>query len=161
MACNILITEHIGIRRLPWSAGPADAELAGGPALLAGVEHTGAPALRWYGMNPPALIVGSSQHLDEIDQAACAATGLHIHRRRSGGGAVLSADLLMLDLLLPRAHPLYLDDVTESYGWIGEVWAMALRDLGVDASVISVGAARADSHALDPLVRRVCFGGFS
>ena len=75
-ACNILMTEHISIRRLPRSAGPADAELAGGPALLAGVEHTDTPALRWYGMNPPALIVGSSQPLGEIDQAACAATGL-------------------------------------------------------------------------------------
>jgi lipoate-protein ligase A len=135
--------------------------LAGGPALLAGVEQTGVPAVRWYGMDPPALIVGSSQRLEEIDQAACAASGLRIHRRRSGGGAVLSADMLMLDLALPRAHPLYIDDVTESYRWIGEVWAAALRHLGVDGRVASVGAARADAHALDPLVRRVCFGGLS
>ncbi|HET9223066.1 MAG TPA: ligase [Roseiflexaceae bacterium] len=157
----MVISSHPTARRLPPSAGPADLELAGGPALLAGVEQTGVPALRWYGMSPPALIVGSSQRLDEIDHAACASAGLRIHRRRSGGGAVLSADMLMLDLVLPRAHPLYMDDVTESYRWIGEVWAMALRDLGVDASVTSVGAARADSQALDPLVRRVCFGGLS
>src|SRR5262245_59082353 len=161
MACNILITEHIGIRRLPWSAGPADAELAGGPALLAGVEQTGALALRWYGMSPAALIVGSSQHLDEIDQAACAAAGLHIHRRRSGGGAVLSADMLMLDLVLPRAHPVYADDVTESYRWIGEVWTAALREVGIDARATPIGAARADAQTLEPLLRRVCFGGLS
>jgi lipoate-protein ligase A len=153
--------EHATVRRLPWSEGPADAELAGGPALLAGVEQIGAPALRWYRMSPPALIVGSSQHLDEIDQAACAAAGLQIHRRRSGGGAVLSAEMLMLDLVLPRAHPLYSDDVTESYRWIGEVWAAALRELGIDAQAIPIGAARADAQTLDRLLRRVCFGGLS
>jgi lipoate---protein ligase len=156
-----VISSHPTARRLPPSIGPADLELAGGPALLAGVEQIGVPALRWYSMNPSALIVGSSQRLDEIEQAACASAGLRIHRRRSGGGAVLSADMLMLDLVLPRVHPLYMDDVTESYRWIGEVWAMALRELGVDANVVSVGAARADSQALDPLVRRVCFGGLS
>ena len=159
--CNILMAEHVTARRLPWSAGPADAELAGGPALLAGVEQTGAPALRWYSMDPPALIVGSSQRLDEIDQAACAAAGLRIHRRRSGGGAVFSADMLMLDLVLPRDHPLYLEDVTESYRWIGEVWAAALRELGIDVHPIPIGAARADAQALDGLLRRVCFGGLS
>jgi lipoate-protein ligase A len=155
------MTKHLIMRRLPWSAGPADAELAGGPALLAGVEQTGAPALRWYSMSPPALIVGSSQHLDEIDQAACAASGLHIHRRRSGGGAVLSADMLMLDLVLPRAHPLHIDDVTESYRWIGEVWTAALREVGIDAQATPIGTARADAQTLDPLLRRVCFGGLS
>ena len=155
------ISNPLTARRLPPSSGPADIELANAPALLAGVEQTGVPALRWYGMKPAALIIGSSQHLDEIDQAACVAAGLRIHRRRSGGGAVLSADMLMLDLALPRAHPLYMDDVTESYRWIGEVWAAALHDLGIDACVASVGAARADAQTLDPLVRRVCFGGLS
>ena len=156
-----LSTHPAIIRRLPWSAGPADAELAAGPALLAGLERTGAPALRWY-RTPPALLLGSAQRPDEIDLAACAARGVYAHRRRSGGGAVLSDDaLLLLDLALPRDHPLYRDDVTESYRWIGEVWAAALRDLGLDARPIPIAAARADTAALDSLVRRVCFGGRS
>jgi lipoate---protein ligase len=157
-----LSAHHSIIRRLPWSDGPADAELAAGPALLAGLEQTSTPALRWYRILPPALLLGSAQRLDEIDFAACAAQGVYVHRRRSGGGAVLSDDsLLLLDLALPRAHPLYRDDVTESYRWIGEVWAAALRDLGLDAGPITVAAARADTAALDPLIRRVCFGGRS
>jgi lipoate-protein ligase A len=150
------------IRRLPWSDGPADAELAAAPALLAGLEQSGAPALRWYRITPPAVLLGSAQRLEEIDLGACAARGVRAHRRRSGGGAVLSDEaLLLLDLALPRDHPLYRDDVTESYRWIGEVWAAALRDLGLDASPISIGAARADTAAIDPLLRRVCFGGRS
>jgi len=150
------------MRRLPWSDGPADAELAAGPALLAGLEQTGAPALRWYRILPSALLLGSAQQLDEIDLAACAARGVYAHRRRSGGGAVLSDDsLLLLDLALPRAHPLYRDDVTESYRWIGAVWAAALHEMGLDAHPIPVAAARADTAVLDPLIRRVCFGGRS
>jgi lipoate-protein ligase A len=150
------------IRRLPLGSGPTAAELSAGPALLAGIEQTKAPALRWYHIAPPALLLGSAQRLHEVDVAASAAQGIPTHRRRSGGGAVLSdAALLLLDLALPREHPLYTDDVTESYRWIGEVWAAALRDLGLDARPISVAAARADTAALDPLVRRVCFGGRS
>jgi lipoate-protein ligase A len=149
------------IRKLPTSNRPAEVELAGGLALLAGLEHTHAPALRWYGMEPPALIAGSSQRLDEIDTAACAAAGLAIHRRRSGGGAVLSESMLMLDLALPRDHWLATDDVTESYRWLGLVWVAALNELGVDARAIPVDEARADTKALEPLLRRVCFGGVS
>ncbi len=118
--------------------------------------------MRWYHIAPPALLLGSAQRLAEVDMAAGAARGIAIHRRRSGGGAVLSdAALLLLDLALPREHPLYTDDVTESYRWIGEVWAAALRGLGLDARPISVADARADTAALDPLLRRVCFGGLS
>jgi lipoate---protein ligase len=156
-----LIDRHTTIRRLPWSARPADAELAGGPALLAGLERSGTPAMRWYAMSPTALIVGSSQRLAEIDLAACAAAEISVHRRRSGGGAVLSEAMLMLDLAIPRAHPLYQDDVTESYRWIGEVWVAALRELGVSARAVPVNEARADTQSLDPLVRRVCFGRLS
>lgn len=150
------------IRRLPWGDRPADAELAAGPALLAGLEQSRTPALRWYGIAPPALLLGSAQRPEELDLAACAAQGVHVHRRRSGGGAVLSDNtLLLLDLALPRDHPLYRADVTESYRWIGEIWAATLRDIGLDASPISVPAARVDTAAIDPLLRRVCFGGRS
>jgi lipoate-protein ligase A len=112
-------------------------------------------------MAPTALIIGSSQRLDEIDPAACAAAGVSIHRRRSGGGAVLSESMLMLDLAIPRDHRLYLDDVTESYRWIGAVWVAALAGLGIDARALAVEEARADTQALDTLLRRVCFGGRS
>lgn len=150
------------IRRLPWSSRPAEDELSASPALLSGMEPGAAPVLHWHKIVPAALLLGSSQRLGEIDLGACAARGIPAHRRRSGGGAVLSgADLLQLDLALPRGHPLYREDVTESYRWIGAVWAAALRRLGLDAAPIGVAEARADTAALDALVRRVCFGGHS
>jgi lipoate-protein ligase A len=149
------------IRLLPSSAADAAEQLAGSLALLAGLEQTGAPAMRWYEFRPPALLLGSSQRPGEVDLAACAAAGIPVHRRRSGGGLVLSDSLLLLDLALPPDDPLYMGDVTESYRWLGEVWAAALGALGITARVVDISSARADAQLLDLLLRRVCFGGLS
>lgn len=149
-------------RELPAGVGPAERDLAWGPALLAGIEAEARPALRWYVAREPALVLGSGQRLADIDAAACAAAGVRVHRRASGGTAVLFAPgLIMQDIALPRAHPLYLDDVSESYCWLGGVWAEALAALGVAAEPVGVSAARADTQANDPLLRRACFGGLS
>lgn len=150
------------MRQVPWSEGAADVQLAAGLALLEGVAHTGVPAMRWFRTLPAALLLGSSQRLQDVDQAACAAAGVAVHRRASGGGAVLcNAALLMLDVALPQGHRLLLSDVTLSYRWLGEVWAAALRMLGVPAAPIAIDEARSDALALDAVLKRVCFGGRS
>jgi len=149
-------------RLLPASAGPAGPALAHGAALLAGLEAEPAPAVRWYAAREPALVLGSGQKLADIDAAACARAGVPVHRRASGGTAVLFVPgLIMQDIALPRGHPLYIDDVSESYRWLGAVWAEALAALGVPAELVAVQAARADARAADPLLRRACFGGLS
>lgn len=149
------------IRVLPPSAAPAGELIASSIALLAGLEQGSVPALRWYQFDPPALLLGSSQRPHDVDLAACAAAGISVHRRRSGGGAVLSEALLLLDLALPIGDLLYTGDVTESYRWLGEVWASALGALGITATLVDTPTARADTQGLDPLLRRVCFGGLS
>jgi len=155
------ILSHRPIRVLPASALPAAEQLAGSLALLAGVEQSGVPAMHWYQFRPPALLLGSAQRTREVDLAACAAAQVPVHRRRSGGGVVLSDSLLLLDVALPPGDPLYISDVTESYRWLGLVWATALGALGIVAHVVEIATARADAPMLDPLLRRVCFGGLS
>jgi lipoate---protein ligase len=150
------------IRELPFSVELADRQLAGGPALLSALEETGQPVMRWYRIDRPALLLGSSQRLQVADQPACAAAGVSIHRRRSGGGVVLAdAALLMLDLALPAGDPLYDHDVSESYRWFGQAWATAIRALGLPAQVIAIAEARADTQARDRVLAEVCFGGLS
>lgn len=140
----------------------AAAQLASGPALLAGLEQTQTPALRWWSFAPPALLLGSAQPVTNIDLAACADAGISVYRRKSGGGAVLGDEkLLLLDLALPRDHALFLDDVTESYHWLGDVWVATLRALGLEAYAVSISEARADTQNLSPLLKPVCFGGLS
>ncbi|MFN8483968.1 MAG: ligase [Anaerolineae bacterium] len=149
------------IRVLPWSAAPADQELASSAALLAGLEAVGQPAMRWYEMAPPALVLGSGQRPADVNMATCLARGVPVVRRSSGGGAVFSGVSLSLDIALPPLDPLDSHDITESYRWLGETWVAALASLGVAARLVSVAEARADAQALSPLLKRVCYAGLS
>ncbi len=149
-------------RRLPWSRGPAAVQLAESMALLTGLEQRATAVLHWYGITPPALMLGPAQSPDVINAAACTEAGVTVQRRRSGGGAVLAdGNLLMLDLAIPRQHPLFVVDVTESYRWIGEVWVAALRNLGLEARTVSTNEARAKAQTLTPLLKHICFAGLS
>ncbi|MFV9504466.1 MAG: lipoate--protein ligase family protein [Oscillochloridaceae bacterium umkhey_bin13] len=148
-------------RLLPTSAGPAETELAQGEGLLVGLSHTPQPALRWYEATQPALVLGSGQR-PQLEVAWPAATDLMVHKRASGGGAVLFwPGFMMQDLVLPPGHPLYRQDVSESYRWLGEVWVATLARLGLSATLVSIAAARADRADLHPLLRRVCYAGRS
>jgi lipoate---protein ligase len=149
-------------RLLPFETAPVAQNLAAGDALLEGLAHTNQPALHWYHSDTTALVVGTGQSLDEIHRPACDQAGIALHRRSSGGAAVLiTPDLLMVDVAIPTAHPLRLADVTQSYRWFGDVWVNTLYRLGLRARTIGVAEAREDTRTLDPLLRRVCFGGFS
>lgn len=149
------------IRRLPTSAAPADLQLAGGLALLASVEVSRLPAMRWYEVTPPALVLGSSQRLEEVNLAATTAAGIGVYRRSSGGGAVLTEAQLGLDLVLPPDDPLFVADITESYRWLGETWAATLHSLGIETRLISIAEARADTATLDADLKRICYAGLS
>lgn len=149
-------------RRLPALHGGIVDALTGAEAMLAGLEKSQRPALRWYIVDQPTLILGSSQRLTDIDLAACRAAGVGIHRRRSGGSTVFTdASALSLDVALPTGHPLLSANVTETYRWFGDVWAAALRVLGIDAWVVPPIDSRPFNAALDPLVHRACYGGLS
>jgi lipoate-protein ligase A len=107
-------------------------------------------------INAPAIVLGSSQPLEDIDDSAAGAAGISVVRRRSGGGAVLliPGEHVWIDVWLPAADPLWVDDVGRAADWLADVWVAALSELGL-----------ADLAAYrGPLVRtewssRVCFAG--
>ncbi len=149
-------------RRLPRSKGPAAVQLAESMALLAGLAPNTPAAVHWYAIAPPALMLGPAQSPDVINAAACTEAGVTVQRRKSGGGVVLADEnLLNLDLAIPRQHPLFTVDVTQSYAWIGEVWGAALQNLGLAARLISIAEARADAQTLDAPLKHICFAGLS
>jgi lipoate-protein ligase A len=152
-------------RRLPTYVGPAPGLLAGVDAMLEGVAASGRAALRWAVTAPTALYLGASQKAPAVDAAACRAAGIAAYQRAAGGTAVLGdAGLLGLDVALPRDHPLWQSDLTRSYRWLGEVWALALQSLGVPVEVVGVEEARADARDNSEearLARLACFGGLS
>jgi lipoate---protein ligase len=139
-------------------------QLAHTEALFAGLAAGAPPTLRWYIPRRTALVLGRSQGPRHADLEAAARLGIAVYRRTSGGGAVLvDEQALSLDIALPAGHPLALRDVTQAYQWVGEVWAGALRALGIPAAR---PVPTEEVRAIPPLpsddpLRLACYGTLS
>ena len=90
----------------------------------------------------PAIVLGSSQKDEDVDHAFCAANGIDVVRRRSGGGAVYvhPAESLWIDIVVPRGDALWSDDIGKSMWWIGDWWVALLADAGVVSAQVHRGA---------------------
>lgn len=121
------------------------------------------PRIAFWSYRATAVVLGSSQHDDEVRRAAARTIGADLAHRRSGGGAVLAGPwLLSVSVVLPPDHPLVDAGVVASYRWIGEAHASALRSLGIDAEALSASALdvrRAPGRDRD--LRWACFGALS
>jgi lipoate---protein ligase len=149
-------------RLVPPADGSIDGELAAAEGMLAGLAQTARPTMRWYRSSVSGLVLGAGQPPGDVNRSELAEQQLTLHRRASGGGAVLwTPELWMLDIALPLNHPLALHDVSRSYEWLGRVWQLVLRDLGIVGQPVSIAAARADRAQLSPQLQRVCFAGLS
>lgn len=105
--------------RHDWSGSAAD---------FHALEPGAARALWWCSIDVPALILGSSQPASDLDVDAARAAGFDVVRRRSGGGLVpVGADAAVwIDVTIPHDDPLWVDDVTKSMTWLGDVFVRAL-----------------------------------
>jgi lipoate-protein ligase A len=84
--------------------------------------------LWWCSVESPAIILGSTQQESDVDSSVAQTMGLDVARRRSGGGAVYvhPTDCVWLDITIPKDDPLYVDDVSSSMLWLGDVFVQAL-----------------------------------
>lgn len=85
-----------------------------------------------------ALVLGSTQRRLSDELAVPASRrGMDVVVRGSGGGAVLvePGAMVWIDLVVSRSDPLWVEDVSRSSTWLGDVWVEALRSLGVPAAV--------------------------
>jgi lipoate---protein ligase len=96
------------------------------------------PTAWWFAVTSSALVLGSSQRVEQIDSSACARAGIDIVRRRSGGGAVLlqPGDAMWVDVLLPASDPRWINDIGQSACWLGDVWQAALISIGVEGTSV-------------------------
>ena len=103
-----------------------------------------------------ALVLGSSQRDEIVDQHAVRQRGIGVVRRRSGGGAVLLVPgaVTWVDLVLPRRDPCWSDDVGHAFEWLGDAWARALAELGHAGVDVHRGTLRRTRWS-----DLVCFGG--
>jgi len=84
--------------------GPPATDLAREEVLVRSVPEVG-PALFLYGWNRPALVLGYGQDPSTVDLSACAARGVPVLRRITGGTGVLHGADLAATLALPADHP--------------------------------------------------------
>ena len=84
----------------------------------------------------PAVVIGRFQRADwEVDAAACAARGVRVWRRFTGGGAVhLDPGTLCIGVAVPASHPDAALGVPDLYAPLLDRIASACRALGVDAT---------------------------
>ena len=118
-------------RRLGYAVDEPARLLDRGAALLDELAAATFPTLRWYRSSTPALVLGRGQ------PPLLGAVDLPVVTRHSGGGAVLmDRGLLSLDVLLPEGHTWLDGPLTRVFDMVGQTWAKALCELGVDDVVV-------------------------
>jgi lipoate-protein ligase A len=105
------------------------------------------PTLRLYRWNPECLSLGYFQPWAEADTAACAAAGVDLVRRPTGGRAILHADELTYSLAAPADYPGLAGRILDSYRAISAVLLAGLARLGVAAEWAASAAAGDKSAA--------------
>lgn len=86
------------------------------------------PTVWIHHVDRPALVLGSTQRAPLLDNDSAERAGIEVCQRRSGGGLVYvdPENSLWIDVIVPRGHPLWSDDVGLAFDWVGQTWAEAL-----------------------------------
>jgi len=118
-------------------------------ALLRGrIRGASGPTVRFYGWHPATVSLGYAQALDDsVDRARCAALGIGLVRRPTGGSAILhepperevTYSVVAREGDFPGA-----DDVLETYRVLGHGLAAGLARLGVAAELAPLVRGRPD-----------------
>lgn len=120
-------------------------EFAESPRAFHGREIPSSPdpELWWNRITEAALVLGSTQRdMSVVDVEACAAAGVDVVRRRSGGGAVLlvPGEVVWFDVIIPTGSVSSLgSDVHAPMQWLGGHLAEVLANGGASPALAREG----------------------
>lgn len=98
----------------------------------------GTPTVRLYGWDPACVSLGRSQTREVVDGEALEALDVDVVQRPTGGGAILhNRAEVTYSVVVPRDAPGHPDDIPGSFTYCCLGVLDALRELGVDAQVVS------------------------
>jgi lipoate-protein ligase A len=116
--------------------------------LRSRVLQSGPPTVRFYAWRPPTVSLGYAQPLaGTVDRERCAALGIGLVRRPTGGSAILheGPEREITYSVIARASDFPgADDVLETYRVIGHGLAAGLERLGVAAQLAPLVRGRRD-----------------
>lgn len=92
------------------------------------------PVLRFQSWEPPAVSLGRFQDIAELDLEECAARGIDVVRRPTGGKALLHLDDFTYSVILPPTYPLP-PDLPGCFRRISGGIARALEKMGLHATI--------------------------
>jgi lipoate---protein ligase len=101
--------------------------------LLAAEAGDGGEVLRFWEWPSAAVVLGAGGSIEiDVNEPACRADGVALHRRASGGGTVLlGSGCLLFSLVLSYGRAIELRDVNASYRWVLGKVREALRPVAV------------------------------
>jgi lipoate-protein ligase A len=103
-------------------------------AIATSVRTKGAPpALRLYGWSTRSLSIGCFQKASEIDRAYCAAKGIPIVRRPTGGRAILHDAELTYSFSAGTDCGPFSHGLLDSYKRISDAFGLAFAKIGIHA----------------------------
>ena len=112
------------------------------------------PVLRFYTWAPPAVSLGRFQKIGTaVNADSCKRLGFDIVRRVTGGRAVLHHRELTYSIVARTDNPLFPPTVHGAYKVIAAGLLAGLRNLGIDAEMVSRGgrhAALVNKNSKDP-----------
>jgi lipoate-protein ligase A len=145
----------------PWrllveGAGRGAWNMAVDEALAEAVDAgRSAPVLRLYRWSPPALSLGFSQPYEAADAAFCAARGVDVVRRPTGGREVLHHLELTYAVLAPLGADPFPHDLQAAYRAICRALVAGLATVGIPAEV----AGEPEGGMIKPTQAIPCFVG--
>ncbi len=101
-------------------------------------------------------MLGSLQHIDEVDEVECSSRNVAIAKRRCGGGSVYCDPerFLWVDFIISSTDTLWSDDVAKAALWVGEVWRKVLIQFGLDEATVFTGKSSRDYFS-----KKLCYAG--
>ena len=100
---------------------------------LEAAEGTAAPTLRVFSWQPACISLGYHQRVEEIDRERCAADGVDLVRRPTGGRAILHEEELTYSVVIPCSNPLFQQETLQTYELLSRALVQGLNNLGVAA----------------------------
>ncbi len=91
------------------------------------------PTLRFYQWQPAAVSLGKGQAAAVVDRARCAADGVDVVRRPTGGWAIFHTDELTYSVAAHADEPAVAGPLLEAYKQLSAGLIAGLRHLGLDA----------------------------